>query len=320
MMYILLALGWWSYLLHVKNSDAFTAKSELLIITKKIQNASFELNDFKTDPDFIQLQKKYDRQEKMILGEAFVLAITLLIGIWFINRGYQKQTESARQSRNFLLSITHELKSPIASIKLILQTFKKRNLERKQIEQFSNNALTETERLENLVNNLLLAAKLENVFDIKSEEIELHSFVQNIIENILNHNLGISIINQIEKNTFIFADKFGLELSIQNLIENSIKYNKENPVIQLDYNKDNYFDTISISDNGIGIPNSEKKQVFQKFYRIGDENTRETKGTGLGLYIVKKIIDKHGGKIKLKDNSPKGSIFTIYLPQQKISS
>ncbi|MGB1217165.1 MAG: histidine kinase dimerization/phospho-acceptor domain-containing protein, partial [Saprospiraceae bacterium] len=151
--YMLTALGWWSYLLYVKNNDAFMAKTELLKITLAAKGEAIDIETFRIHPEFVSLSENYTSQERMIISEAIVLAISLMIGIWFINQGYSKQTEVARQSRNFLLSITHELKSPLASIRLILQTFVKRDLPKDKINQFSEAALVETDRLNTLVNN-----------------------------------------------------------------------------------------------------------------------------------------------------------------------
>lgn len=313
---MLLALAWWSYLLYIKNNDAFLAKTELLKITKIAEEKISSIEEFQIDEDFISLKEEYKKQERMILGEAIVLALTLIIGIWFINRGYQKQTEAAKQSRNFLLSITHELKSPISSIKLILQTFNKRELEYQKVQKFSKNAITETERLETLVNNLLLAARLENTkMDIHPENINLNSLLNEIINNIINKNKDVSINLSLPDEYSIFADFKGLHSVFTNLIENAIKYSDKPLVVEINQRTNEKSDTITISDNGWGIPNTEKDKVFDKFYRIGNEDTRKTKGTGLGLYIINQIVKSHKGKISISDNLPKGTTFTITLPK-----
>jgi len=316
--YMLLALAWWSYLLYIKNNDAYQAKLELLKITKAAQSYPEVPADFKLDSDFIELSQNYKSQERMILSEAIVLAISLIIGIWFINRGYQRQTEAARQSRNFLLSITHELKSPIASIRLILQTFTKRKLEQNQINTFSKNALQETERLESLVNNLLLAAKLETTqVDIQAEDIELYPMLDGIRESIYNKNPEAKITLEVQHDTMIQADKKAMLSVFINLIENAVKYSGKESQIHIKYQEKRNTKLITIADNGWGIPDKEKNKVFQKFYRIGNEDTRTTKGTGLGLYIVQQIIEAQQGKITIKDNIPKGTIFEIELFNKK---
>ena len=316
--YMLLALAWWSYLLYVKNNDAYLAKVELMKITKFAEGTIKNQADFQIDTDYLSLQKEYKKQENMIMGEAIVLALTLIIGIWFINRGYQKQTETAKQSRNFLLSITHELKSPLASIKLILQTFGKRQLEQQQIEKFSKNALNETERLESLVNNLLLAARMETTnVEIYRETVELFPLLDGIRENIIGKNPNVNIELNIKNDAVIFADNKAMISVFINLIENAIKYSDKPSHIIISHLIKAKRDEIYVKDNGWGILAEEKKRIFNKFYRSGNEDTRKTKGTGLGLYIVQQIIRAHKGEIAISDNTPKGSIFSIYLPKLK---
>jgi two-component system phosphate regulon sensor histidine kinase PhoR len=316
--YMLLALAWWSYLLYVKNNDAYHAKAELLKMTKFAKGDITNYEDFQLDTDYLSLQKEYEKQEQMIMGEAIVLALTLIIGIWFINRGYQKQTEIAKQSRNFLLSITHELKSPLSSIKLILQTFGKRKLEQQQIEKFSKNALNETERLESLVNNLLLAARMDTTnVEIHRENIELFPLLDGIRENIIGKNPEVNIELDIKNDAILFADNKAMISIFINLIENAIKYSDKPSHIIISHSVEEKRDEIYVKDNGWGIPADEKKRIFDKFYRSGNEDTRKTKGTGLGLYIVQQIIKAHKGEIRISDNTPKGTTFNIYLPRLK---
>lgn len=316
--YMLLALAWWSYLLYVKNNDAYLAKAELLKVTKFADRTIKNIEEFQIDPDYISLHKEYKKQEQMIMGEAIVLAFTLIAGIWFINRSYQKQTEIAKQSRNFLLSITHELKSPLSSIKLILQTFSKRKLEQHQIEKFSKNAIKESERLESLVNNLLLAARMETTnVEIYRETVELFPLLDGIRENIIGKNPEVNIELDIKNDATIFADNKAMISVFINLIENAIKYSDKPSHIIISHSLEAKWDEIYVKDNGWGIPTEEKKRIFDKFYRSGNEDTRKTKGTGLGLYIIQQIIQAHKGEITISDNSPKGSIFNIYLPKLK---
>lgn len=312
--YMLLAVLWWSYLLYLKNNDAFQAKVELMKLTQAARGEVKDLATFELHPDYLMLKKQYKKQERMILSEATVLAISLIIGVWFINRGYQRQVEAAAQSRNFLLSITHELKSPIASIRLILQTFSKRNLPQQQVQSFSQNALQETNRLETLVNNLLLAARLETTqAKVHREEVDLYPLLDGIRENILTKQPQTIIKLNVEEDVVLSADPKGLQSVFLNLMENSIKYSDNPAKLTVTHRKTSQHDIIEIADEGWGIPDTEKTKIFDKFYRIGNEDTRKSKGTGLGLHIVKQIINAHGGKIFAKNNSPKGTIFVIHF-------
>lgn len=313
-LYMLVAFAWWSYLLFVKNEDAFLAKCEYaklsLIAESKIKNNQ----EFYETDIYKNLRSKYKRQEWMIFGEASVFVLSLIIGVWLINRGYNREMRAAQQRRNFLLSITHELKSPIASIKLVLETFLKRNLEKNQTQQLSQNALNDTNRLNNLVSNLLLAAKLENAYIMDKESLNIVQILQDIVISLLQNNPDTII--DLETDTdivMIHADKMGMTSVFTNLLENAVKYSLDSPkiVVEISETKENV--VVSIKDEGVGIPNIERERIFERFYRIGNEDTRRAKGTGLGLYIVKQIIEAHKGRVDVKSNSPKGSIFIVKL-------
>jgi len=317
--YMLLAFTWWSVLLFVKNKDAFNAKSELLKIGMVAEGTVTSESEFYNTAEFQELDEKYKRQEYMIFGEAAVFVVSLVIGVWLINRGYNKEMNAAQQRRNFLLSITHELKSPIASIKLVLETFLKRKLTLEQVNKLGSNGIKDADRLNKLVNNLLLAAKVEIAYQPTFEEINITGLAEDIVNQIKNNHPVASISLDYEDDISLMqGDVFGLSSVISNLIENGIKYSKETAKINVHLKQVKKKIIIQIQDQGIGISNEEKKKIFEKFYRVGNEDTRQTKGTGLGLYIVDQIIKAHQGSITVGDNSPEGSIFTISLPKEQV--
>jgi len=180
--YMLLAFAWWSVLLYTKNQDAFRAKRDLMRIGMVATGKISSQDEFLARPEYQQLKQSYQKQEYMILGEACVFVISLVIGVWFINRGYNKEITTAQQRRNFLLSITHELKSPIASIRLVLETMMRRQLQPQQVDQLSQNALKETERLNTLVNDLLLSARLDDAYQPTYEELDLNEILEDLVE------------------------------------------------------------------------------------------------------------------------------------------
>lgn len=313
--YMLLAFTWWSVLLFIKNKDAFHAKSELLKIGMVAEGLIDSEADFQSTAEFQDLSKKYKRQEYMIFGEAAVFVLSLVIGVWLINRGYNKEMTAAQQRRNFLLSITHELKSPIASIQLVLETFLKRKLSPEQINKLGANGIKDAKRLNKLVNNLLLAAKVEIAYQPTFEPLDLQILIEDIATQIKNNHPNTTIDLDINSDIpVIQGDIFGLSSVVTNLIENGIKYSKDDAKITVQLSSIKNKLVLAIKDQGIGISAEEKKKIFEKFYRVGNEDTRQTKGTGLGLYIVKQMIQAHNGKIEVLDNQPKGTIFKITLP------
>jgi signal transduction histidine kinase len=316
--YMIMAFAWWTVLLFTKNRDAFSAKSELLksgMIKDKLVKTHAE---FLLTPQYQSLSTRYTRQEWMIVGEAVVFVISLGFGVYLINRGYNKEMVASQQSRNFLLSITHELKSPIASIRLIIETLLRRELPKEKTSQLQNNALKETERLNTLVNNLLFSAKLESKYQANKEPLDLPLLLEEIINKLKDKYPEAEFTYQQEaKMPFFFGDKMGMISVALNLLENAVKYS--GPGGKAIINTYLGFETpqqikLEIKDQGVGVPEKEKKNIFQKFYRVGNEDTRTAKGTGLGLYIVDQIVRAHDGRINVHDNLPKGTVFEVLLP------
>lgn len=316
--YMMMAFTWWTVLLFTKNRDAFDAKSQLMKIGMIAEGVIKNDAQFVASAQYESLSKHYTRQEWMIVGEAVVFVISLVFGVYLINRGYNKEMIASQQSRNFLLSITHELKSPIASIRLVLETLLKRELPREKTTQLQGNALKETERLNTLVNNLLFSAKLESTYQANKEPLDLHELLEEIITKLSDKYPDASFtFKQEGEMPYFQGDKMGMISVALNLLENAVKYSgnggKANIEAHLSMQDDGQI-KLEIKDQGVGIPEKEKKQIFQKFYRVGNEDTRTAKGTGLGLYIVDQIIRAHSGRISVHDNTPRGSVFEILLP------
>lgn len=312
---MMLAFAWWSVLLFVKNRDAYMAKRDkdrLVLIARGVVSNDAEY--FQTDY-YKQLTKEYKRQEWMILGESIVFVISLVIGIWLINRGYNKEVHAARQQRNFLLSITHELKSPIASIRLVLETLVRRRLTKEQSEKLNSSAIKELDRLNGLVNDLLLSAKLEMAYQLHLEPLRLDELLAEMVQALKAKYPKARFSFQSSGEPIdINGDKTGLTSLAINLLENAVKYSPGKPNIIMTLENDEEKVWFSVADQGIGIEDKEKKNIFNKFYRVGNEDTRKTKGTGLGLYIVNQIVRAHKGTIEVNNNQPKGTVFTVVLP------
>ncbi|MBI5914398.1 MAG: GHKL domain-containing protein [Bacteroidetes bacterium] len=312
MAYMLMAFAWWSLLLFTKNKDAFYAKRDLMEIRMIAEGLVKNDGEFEQMADYQELLTKYKRQERMIFGEACVFVITLLTGVWFINQAYFREVRANQQRRNFLLSITHELKSPIASIRLVLETLLRRELPKDKANQLATSALKENERLYELVENLLLSAKLETAYQPHFEQLNLAELLEDLMAKLADRHPEATIA--LEKNDdfpTVKLDKQGIISIANNLLENAIKYADGPPEIEVRLSSSEKTVVMEFADKGTGIPDSEKKRIFDKFYRIGSEETRQTKGTGLGLYIVQQIVKAHNGRIQVLDNQPKGTVFKI---------
>ena len=297
--YMALAIGWWSILLYRTLTDNFNLQME------KVPN----------DRAADLIEEAYQRELFMIIGEGMVFILILGIGLYLINKSYFKELEIALQKRNFLLSVSHELKSPIAGIKLALQTLQKRKLDDKHKDQLLDTAIDENDRLNHLVDNLLLAAKIDKNYFREKEIISLDEEIQKASRKYVSKYPNLNLKVSGDPVPELKFNRHGMESILSNLIENGIKYSSDDPIISIHLDQEQEFIRISIADEGIGVPQKEKKKIFEQFYRVGSEETRKTKGTGLGLYIVKKILDAHNGDINVKDNEPKGTIFEIIIPK-----
>ena len=249
----------------------------------------------------------------MILGEGAIFLLIFITGAYYLQKTLKKERKLHEQQKNFLLSVTHELKSPLASIKLYLQTILKRDLDREQIRGFLNNSLKDIERLDDLVENMLLATRIENhSYSFPKEEFDFSELVAKVASRLQIHSCSSQIINcEIEPGVKLTGDKFALTLVVSNLVENAVKYSPACAEVKVKLCNKNNIVNFAVEDRGIGITDEEKLRIFDKFYRVGSEDTRKTKGTGLGLYIVKQVLEKHKAYIKVKNNKPSGSIFEV---------
>lgn len=250
----------------------------------------------------------------MIMGEGAVFIFLLGIGAYFIHASIKKEDKLHERQQNFLLSVTHELKSPLAAIKLSLQTIVKRDLEKQMQLSLLNNSLKDIERLDDLVENMLLATKIESkTYSFPKEEFDFSELVTKITDRLQVHSCGNEqLINvKIQKNVKVFGDKFALSSVVTNLVENAVKYSGPCAEIAVELCQNDGKAVLTVSDKGPGIPDGEKMLIFDKFYRVGDENVRKSKGTGLGLFIVKEVLQNHDADISVKDNVPQGAIFEV---------
>ena len=262
--------------------------------------------------------EKAKRRIWMIVGEGSVFFLLLILGVYQIRKSLKKEVAFSEQQRNFLLSITHELKSPLASVKLYLQTLQKRTLEKEKQDELINKTLADNERLNSLVNNILLATNIESSsYQLYPEEVDFSTLTKEVVENIGNLRAKkTAVALDIQENCTLKADKNALISIVENLFENALKYTPETGNITIMLHHDEEKCTFEISDTGIGIDSEERQKVFEKFYRSGSEETRKSKGTGIGLYLVKNFVELHRGTITVEENPGGGSRFIVTLPKQ----
>lgn len=303
--YIFIQFGWWAFLLVQLNNEVSVLKTEVLQLSHTDTEVFLQKQN--------ELDEKLHKRWLMVVGEGTVFLMFLMSGIANVRRTFRRENELIKQQKNFLLSITHELKSPLSSIKLYLQTLQKHEVDKEKQQQFIANAIHDTDRLTGLVENILFAAQIENhSYAFRKEKISMSDVVQESANRVASPlPKKLSVQSSVEKNIYLQADKAAMISLVINLLENAIKYSPENSTVSLELFKSAEQVVLRVKDEGAGITEIEKKKIFQKFYRIGNEETRTNKGTGLGLFIVKTIAENHKGKIVVLDNSPKGSTFEV---------
>jgi two-component system phosphate regulon sensor histidine kinase PhoR len=254
-----------------------------------------------TDPNLLE------KKTLMLVGEGTVFVIILFGGVFMIKRAYKKENDLNKLQENFLLSVSHELKTPISSVTLFLQTLQKRDLPEAKREEIYNQSLTEIKRLESLVSNILITRSIENKnYFLNKSDIQLNELIQHTLDALQKTALkNHSVESELESCT-LSADRESFVSIITNLLQNAAKYSPAGSEIKIKLQKKNQTLTLEISDQGIGIPDAKKALAFTRFYRDENEMTRKSKGTGLGLFITKFLVEQHGGSIELKDNTPQG--------------
>lgn len=282
---------------------------ERMIITLRYPQVGLE-----TTQEYSIAQKAWGSGRRMVIAEGLFFIACLIWGLRVIRRSAAREVSLARQRRNFMLSITHELKSPIASLRLVLETMIKRNLSPEQRNPLLTNGLKDADRLQSLVESLLLAARLEDNWRPMHEPVHFDLIAKETAEGLRvrfpNADIRLNIPVGLPP---VHADKMGLTAIVQNLLENALKYSPEHAAVELSAEQVGNKFRFRVADRGQGIPDTEKKAVFDKFYRMGNEETRDTTGTGLGLYIVNQVLKAHGGSIQITDNLPHGTVFTIEI-------
>lgn len=250
----------------------------------------------------------------MIIGEGMVFFLILLLGLWKIRSSIKKELMLSRQQNNFILSVTHELKTPIATNRLALQTLKRPNLSEEKREELISKALQESQRLELLVENILNVTRLSSKqFPLRKEDVNLGEFLTSIGKRFQKNHPNRKIRLEIGTVESALIDPFVLESVINNLMENALKYTEDGDDITLFLAPENEQIKFGVKDQGKGINKEELPYIFKKFYRAEDEATRTQKGSGLGLYLVAEFVRLHQGKIDYRSNTPQGANFEITL-------
>jgi two-component system, OmpR family, sensor histidine kinase CiaH len=305
LLYIVAALVFWFISLERQNNVLYELKME------EITNSAFDKNSAQFKKAISTAQDQWKRNKVKYIGEGATFLLIIIVGAILMYRLVLRQFRVQQQQQNFMMAITHELKTPISVSRLNLETLQRHVLDEEKKKKLLQSSLQETMRLDTLINNILVLSQMDaGSYSSTKEELDFCDLVCDVVTQFKNRYPDRKVASQIEKDVEVLGDPLLLKLLVSNLLENANKYSDKCKTITCKLTKEKGI-SLQVVDEGPGITEEEKKNIFKKFYRIGNEQTRKTQGTGLGLYLCKKIAAYHGADIHVTNNQPQGSTFTV---------
>ena len=241
---------------------------------------------------------------RMFLSEGIFFYIVILVGVGYMYRTMRKEMALEIRQRDFILNVTHELKSPIASAKLYLETLLRHDVSKQKSESFIRNSLVDLERLGRLIENILSIARFEQSPPTANESICLSEALEEKIHVYRSRyrNIDIKFEGEIEPNIYLNINPDDLDTVVDNLVDNSVKFRSDQPVLELKLYSSDETVTLEATDNGVGVAPGDLTHIFERFYR--GSKSSSVKGAGLGLYLCKMIVSQYSGTIRaLSKNS-----------------
>ncbi len=271
-------------------------------------------------PEYSELLYEQEiRRQIMVGSEGVVFLVLLLVGIWLIYRSLAQAHQLRRLQENFLMAVTHELKTPLASMTVYLDTLRSDKIPTEKKQQLIPRMKKDLRRLEGLVEDILEAGRFETAaYRPDLQRLDLGVLLSELTAKLPSSNPGKEIRTelQIEKDVYVSADVAVIGRAIRAVLVNAVKYSSETEAdLKVTLRRLRKRAEIRISDQGIGIEKGELSQIFDRFYRVGDELTRVRSGTGLGLYLCRQMIRAHGGEVVAQSEGVgQGAEFIINLP------
>ena len=301
-LYILLQSAWWMWLLLSKDQDIFALQQQLVSegVIPRLP---------------IRLPK---HTLMMVLGEGLVFLVLVLLALWITFRTLRHELSLARQQRDFLMATSHELRTPIAALKLHLQTLQRPDLGPERRDMLTISARNDVERLHLLTERILLASRLEeHAVPPNVDDVDLPVETRTVIEEARatygrKHviEVGIPPTLMLRTNAMAFRSILG------NLLENACKYAPVGSTVFVELTTSGSTVLLHVRDTGPGIGPEDRLRIYEKFFRGGNEETRDATGTGLGLFIVRRLMEDLGGRVEYQPELPHGSTFTASFPRR----
>lgn len=308
-LYVLAAIVFWGYSLHRSSERIYALEKEAV----NLKNTLHATQSY--DTELHRVEDAHQRRRRQYWGEGSTFLVLTLLASGIVYYAYYRQRQLSKLQQNFMLSVTHELKTPLAGIKLNMQTLQRRKLEEEIQQKLIRTAVHEADRLNDLCNNILMATQMESKKEaMYSEDVKLQEIIREELAEFGSRYPELKIETFVDETIPpVRSDHTWWKLILSNLVENARKYTEEHASIQIRLHRENHEIILQVCDQGPGIPDEEKQKIFSKFYRTGEESTRKTSGTGLGLYLVRKMVKLYKYDITVKNNTPKGSIFEIRI-------
>ncbi len=307
LVYIIAALVWWFISLNKQNTQMRDFALDRLHAQIDSTNTPALFNS-----ETARISTEYNRHRSKYVGEGAIFFLLILVGAGFVYRSVRKQLYIQQQQQNFMMAVTHELKTPIAVTRLNLETLQKYHLDPEKTKKIIRTTLDETARLNFLTNNILVSSQLEGGrYKTSKDDLDLSDLLKDCIRDFRKRFPDRAFNEIIETEAEVKGDPLLLQMLINNLLENAIKYSPRDTAITASLRIFRSGIELIIADEGPGIDDAEKKKIFSKFYRVGNEATRKTQGTGLGLYLCRIIARDHNGDISVTNNEPRGSKFAV---------
>lgn len=253
-----------------------------------------------------------------IVSFAMILTVLVLFSVFLA-----RQVLEIRRQSTFVDSVTHELRSPLASIRLGLETLGRNGLDRKQRENLREMMLDDVERLSAFVDDILEATRIEHGNRAStSSHVELAAVLERCVAAVTRrHKVPRDVVTLDVPDAMVLAtDETALEVVVKNLLDNAIKYSEDDPRVELRVHQTPAAVQIDVTDHGVGIPHHELRRVFERFYRVDSEEVRARRGTGLGLFVVKALVARIGGKLSAhSEGLGHGTTMTVRLRASKVT-
>ena len=280
-------------------------------------------------PDYVLGIRLKGRTIEEVVRERFyrnlvligLLDLVLIVGAWFVYRTVKREVELAQLKSDFVSNVSHELKTPLSLIRMFGETLQMKRVpseEKKQ--EYYDTIVQETERLTRLVNNILNFSRMEaGRKEYHLVEANLNTIVENVLKSYESHlaHQGFAVTTKLDKSLSpITADTESLSEGLLNVIDNAVKYSDKERFITISTGTAEGMAYVDVKDQGIGIDPQSQKRIFEKFYRVSSGLVHNTKGSGLGLSLVKHIMDGHNGTVTVKSEPGKGSTFRLSFPLQ----